>query len=97
VQNCASRQPRTQEGSSPLAGTLRSSAGSRSIAGKCDGIIARSHPSAAVLGAYLDAILARANEFDAHDIAKVIERRPRPLYEERMAVFLPTGKAGAFA
>jgi hypothetical protein len=40
---------------------------------------------AEVLGAYLDAILAGANEFDASDIAKVIERRPRPSYEERMA------------
>jgi hypothetical protein len=43
-------------------------------------------------GAYLDAILAGANEFDASDIAKVIERRPRPSYEERMAVFSPTGR-----
>jgi hypothetical protein len=38
----------------------------------------KSHPSVEVLGAYLDAILAGANEFDASDIAKVIERRPRP-------------------
>jgi hypothetical protein len=42
--------------------------------------------------AYLDAILAGANEFDASDIAKVIERRPRPSYEERVAVFSPTGR-----
>jgi hypothetical protein len=41
---------------------------------------------------YLDAILAGANEFDTSDIAKVIERRPRPSYEERMAVFSPTGR-----
>jgi hypothetical protein len=58
---------------------------------ECDRIIVRTHPSA-VLGAYLDAILAGANEFDASDIAKVIERRPRPTYEERMAVFSPTGR-----
>jgi hypothetical protein len=57
-----------------------------------DGQIIRSHPSAAVLGAYLDAVLAGANEFDASDIAKVIERRPRPTYEERMAVFSSTGR-----
>jgi hypothetical protein len=44
------------------------------------------------LGAYLDAILAGANEFDADDIAKVIERRPWPSYEERRAVFSPTGR-----
>jgi hypothetical protein len=55
-----------------------------------DGIITRSHPSAELLGAYLDAI-AGANEFDASDIAKVIERRPWPSYEERMTVFSPTG------
>jgi hypothetical protein len=52
----------------------------------------KSHPCVEVLGAYLDAILAGANEFDASDIAKVIERRPRPSYEECMAVFNPTGR-----
>jgi hypothetical protein len=57
-----------------------------------DGIITRSAPTAATLGAYLDAILAGANEFDAHDIAKVIEKRPPPSYEERMAVFSPSGR-----
>ena len=57
-----------------------------------DGVVTRSGPSAEVLGAYLDAILAGANEFDAGDIAKVIERRPRPTYEERMSVFSPTGR-----
>jgi hypothetical protein len=30
--------------------------------------------------AYLNAILTGANEFDADDIAKVIERRPWPSY-----------------
>jgi hypothetical protein len=28
--------------------------------------------------------LAGVNEYDADDMAKVIERRPRPSYEERM-------------
>jgi hypothetical protein len=45
-----------------------------------------------VLGAYLDAVVAGASVYDADDIAKVIERRPRPSYEERMAVFSPTGQ-----
>jgi len=53
---------------------------------ECDGQIMKSHPNAEVLGAYLDAILAGVNESDASDIAKEIERRPRPTYEERMAV-----------
>jgi hypothetical protein len=44
------------------------------------------------LGAYLDAILAGVNEYDSDNIAKVIERRPLPSYEERMAVFLAYGK-----
>jgi hypothetical protein len=57
-----------------------------------DGQITKSHPSAKVLGAYLDAVLAGASEYDASDIGKVIERRPRPSYEERMAVFSPTGR-----
>jgi hypothetical protein len=46
-------------------------------------------------GRRLAGILAGANEFDAADIAKVIERRPWPSYEERMAVFSPAGSAGA--
>jgi hypothetical protein len=36
--------------------------------------------------------MAGANEYDADDIAEVIERRPWPSYEERMAVFSPTGR-----
>jgi hypothetical protein len=56
------------------------------------GTIIRSHPRAEVLGAWLDAILAGANEFDADDIAKVIEARPPPSYEERKAVFVPSGR-----
>jgi hypothetical protein len=57
-----------------------------------DGVVTRTGPSEEVLGAYLDAILAGASMYDADDIAKVIERRPRPSYEERMAVFSPTGR-----
>jgi hypothetical protein len=45
-----------------------------------------------VLGAWLDAILAGANKFDADDIAKAIETRPPPSYEERLAVFFPSGR-----
>jgi hypothetical protein len=43
-----------------------------------------------VLGAYLDALLAGAWSYDADDIAEVIERPPRPSYEERRAVFKPS-------
>jgi hypothetical protein len=32
------------------------------------------------------------SEYDADDIAKVIAQRPRPSYEERLAVFRPTGR-----
>jgi hypothetical protein len=49
-------------------------------------------PRGTRVGAYLDAVLAGINEYDAHDIVRVIERRPRPSYEERMAVFSPTGR-----
>ena len=35
-----------------------------------------------VLGAWLDAILASASEYDADDIANVIATRPLPSYEE---------------
>jgi hypothetical protein len=45
-----------------------------------------------VLGAWLDAILAGASEYEANDIAEVIARRPRPTYEEWRAVFKPTGR-----
>jgi hypothetical protein len=45
-----------------------------------------------VLGAYLEAILAGASEYDASDIAKAIEMRPPPTYEEHLAVFSPTGR-----
>jgi hypothetical protein len=49
-------------------------------------------PRIEVLGAWLDAYLAGASSYDADDIAKVIERRPRPSYEERLAVFNATGR-----
>lgn len=45
-----------------------------------------------MLGAWLDAFLAGASSWDADDIAKVIVRRPRPSYEERLAVFNATGR-----
>jgi hypothetical protein len=57
-----------------------------------DGVIVRSHPRAEVLGAWLDATLAGANEYDASDIAKAIEMRQPPTYQERLAVFSPTGR-----
>jgi hypothetical protein len=41
---------------------------------------------------WLDAYLARASSYDADDIAKVIEQRPRPSYDERKAVFSSTGR-----
>jgi hypothetical protein len=45
-----------------------------------------------VLGAWLDACLAGASSYDADDIVRVIESRPRPSYEERLAVFNATGR-----
>ena len=45
-----------------------------------------------MLGAYLDARLGGASEYDADDIAKAIERRPTPTYEERLAVFSPSSR-----
>jgi hypothetical protein len=50
-----------------------------------------SHTRAEVLGAWLDATLAGANEYDADNIARATEARPWPTYEERMAVFSPVG------
>jgi hypothetical protein len=52
----------------------------------------RTGPRLEVLGAWLDAYLAGASSYDADDIAKVTEQRPRPSYEERRAVFKPTGR-----
>jgi hypothetical protein len=57
-----------------------------------DGKITRTGNRLEVLGAWLDAILAGASTYDADDIAKVIEQRMRPSYEERRAVFRPTGR-----
>ena len=58
---------------------------------KVDGVIRRASPSLIVLGAYVDAIMAGADEADADNIARAIEARPWPTYEERMAVFSPAG------
>jgi hypothetical protein len=58
---------------------------------KVDGVLCRSSPSLISLGAYVDAIMAGADEADADNIAKAIEARPWPTYEERMAVFSPAG------
>ena len=41
---------------------------------ECNRQLIRTHPSAAVLGAHIDTILAGVNEYDADDIAKAIER-----------------------
>jgi hypothetical protein len=57
-----------------------------------DGKITRTGNRLEVLGAWLDAILAGASTYDADDIAKVIEQHMRPSYEERRAVFRPTGR-----
>jgi hypothetical protein len=57
-----------------------------------DGKIWRTGPRIEVLGAWLDAYLAGASSYDADDIAKVIEQRPRPSYDERKAVFNATGR-----
>jgi hypothetical protein len=58
---------------------------------KVDGILRRSSPSLISLGAYVDAIMAGADEADADNIARAIEARPWPTHEERMAVFSPAG------
>jgi hypothetical protein len=57
-----------------------------------DGQIWHTGPRLEVLGAWLDAILGGASEYDADDIADVIAARPRPSYEERLAVFKPSGR-----
>lgn len=57
-----------------------------------DGIIRRTSPTALELAAYLDAIMAGASETDADYIARAVRARPSPTYEERMAVFTPTGQ-----
>jgi hypothetical protein len=45
-----------------------------------------------VLDTWLDAYPAAASSCDADDIAKVIEQRPRPSYDERKAVLNATGR-----
>jgi hypothetical protein len=58
---------------------------------KVDGTLRRSSPSMISLAAYVDAVLAGADEADADNIARAIEARPWPSYDERMAVFSPAG------
>jgi hypothetical protein len=58
---------------------------------KVDGIIRRSSSTMIPLAAYVDAIMRGADEADADSIARAIEARPWPSYEERMAVFSPAG------
>jgi hypothetical protein len=60
---------------------------------KVDGVIRRTSPTLISLGAYVDvdAIMAGADEADADNIARAIEARPWPTYEERMAVLSPAG------
>jgi hypothetical protein len=57
-----------------------------------DGKIWKTDERVEVLGAWLDAVIGGASEYDAEDIAKVIAERARPSYEERLAVFRPTGR-----
>jgi hypothetical protein len=56
-----------------------------------DGTLSRSNPSMIPLAAYVDAVMAGADDADADNIARAIEARPWPTYEERMAVFSPAG------
>jgi hypothetical protein len=56
-----------------------------------DGIIRRSAPDMLSLAAWVDAVLAGADEFDANLIAQAIAARAWPSYEERLAIFNATG------
>ncbi len=58
---------------------------------KVDGVIKRTNPRMTPLAAYVDAVMAGANEEDADIIAKAVAARPWPTYEERMAVFTVAG------
>jgi hypothetical protein len=58
---------------------------------KVDGVIRRSGPSLLPLAAWVDAVMAGADDADADLIAKAIEARPWPDYEERLAVFEVVG------
>ena len=65
-----------------------------SLDGRClklDGLIRRTGPRLLPLAAYVDAVMAGAEEADADLIAKAIEARPWPDYEERLAVFEVVG------
>jgi hypothetical protein len=64
---------------------------------KVDGVIRRSSPSLISLGAYVDAIMAGADEADADNIARAIEARPWLSYEERIAVFSPADRGSRHA
>jgi hypothetical protein len=55
-----------------------------------DGKIWRTDERIEVLGAWLDA--TGATEYDGDDIAEVTAQRPRPSYEERLAVFRRTDR-----
>ena len=56
-----------------------------------DGVIKRSSPDMLSLAAYVDAVLAGADETDANLIAQAIAARAWPSFEERVAVFEVTG------
>lgn len=56
-----------------------------------NGEVKASHPSAFVLGAYLDARLKGADERNAWIIAKAMAKRGWPSLEERLAVFAADG------
>jgi len=58
---------------------------------KIDGVIKRSSPDMLSLAAYVDAVLAGAEEMDADIIAQAIAPRAWPSLEERMAIFTVTG------
>ena len=58
---------------------------------KVDGIIRRSGPSLMPLAAYVDALMAGADQADADLIAQAIGVRPWPDYEERLAVLEVVG------
>lgn len=56
-----------------------------------NGEIKASHPSAFVLGAFLDARLKGAGDRDAWNIAEAMAKRGWPTLEERMKVFKADG------
>lgn len=58
---------------------------------KVDGVIRRSSPDMLSLAAWVDAVLAGADEADADIIAQAIAVRAWPSFEERLAVFKISG------